>query len=221
MTFDRFDQTRLFAADVCARSARHGDVEVESAAENVLAEVAVLARFGEGFLQHRRAVIKLAADVNVRHRIRCDRVAGDDHPFDEQVRIFFHQQPVFERARLRFVGVAEQIRRLRRVLRNEAPLGAGRKSCAAAAAELRILHQLRDLLGLHLQRFFGRLISAAIEIHVDRSGVRLVDVREKNLDLFHFFGVWRRALARRRRPEGRRYTSFGNSSFIFCTLIFS
>src|SRR5439155_5925715 len=77
MAFDRFDETRLFAADVRAGAARDGDVEVESAAENVLAEESTFARFGEGLLEHDRAVIKLAADVDVGHRIRSDRESGD------------------------------------------------------------------------------------------------------------------------------------------------
>src|SRR4029077_20311854 len=65
MTLDRLDESRLLAADVRAGTSSDGDIEVESTAKDVLAEVAALARFGESFLKDRRAVVELAADVDV------------------------------------------------------------------------------------------------------------------------------------------------------------
>ena len=65
MPFHRLDQPRLFAADVGAGAAVDGDVEVEAAAEDVLAEEALGARFLDRLRQHRGAVVELAADVDV------------------------------------------------------------------------------------------------------------------------------------------------------------
>ena len=54
-------------------------------------------------------------------------------PLDEKMRVLLHDHAVFERTGLGLVCVAEQISRLRRVLRNERPLHAGGESSAAAA----------------------------------------------------------------------------------------
>src|SRR2546428_334130 len=48
-----------------------------------------------------------------------------------------HQQVIFERARLAFVGVARDVLGVWRLLVDELPLHPGRKACAAAAAQAR------------------------------------------------------------------------------------
>ena len=184
-SFDRLDEPRLFTADVGPGSSRDGDIEVEPAAENILAEEAALAALGERFLQHHRAVIELAANIDVRHRIGGDRVAGDDHPFDHQMRILFDEQAVLECSRLRLVCVTQQVGRLRRILWHKAPLRSGGKSRPTPAAQLGILHDLRDLVRLHLQRLLGSFVAAGVDVHIDRRGVRLIDIRRQDLDRIH------------------------------------
>ena len=186
MSFERLDESRLFAADVRAGAARDRDVEIEIRSEDFFAEETFGARFFESFLENGGAVIELAANVDVRHRIRSDGERRDDHSFDEKMRIFFDEQAIFERARLRLVRIAEQIRRLRRIFRNEAPLHSSRKSCTAAAAQFRILHDLDDLIRRPRRDDLARLVvAAAFEIDVDRSRIRLVDVGEENFDRLH------------------------------------
>ena len=186
VALDRLDESGLFAADVSTRATCNRHVEVEVRSEDPFAEEASGARFVESFVENRRRVVELAANVDVPHRIRSDRVRRDDHPFEEKVRILLHDHAVLERARLGFVGVAEQPRRLRRVLRNEAPLHAGRESRAAAAAQFGVLHELGDLVRRHLQRFPRSFVAAAVDVGLDRRGIRLIDVREEDFDWFHY-----------------------------------
>jgi hypothetical protein len=61
--------------------------------------------------------------------------AGDDHALDQLVRVLVHDLPVLERARLGFVGVANQVNRLAALAVHEAPFQAAGKTRAAAAAQ--------------------------------------------------------------------------------------
>ena len=76
------------------------------------------------------------------------------------MRIVLHQDAVVERARLALVGVHAEVDGARMVLGQEGPFDAGRKAGAAAAAEPRILDDLRDVVRGHSQGFSERLISA-------------------------------------------------------------
>ena len=64
---------------------------------------------------------------------------GNDHSFNQLMWIVFHQSPIFKSAGLHFVGVADQVLRMRRILAHgyKAPLHTGGKSGAAAAAKIR------------------------------------------------------------------------------------
>ena len=53
-------------------------------------------------------------------------------PFQNAVRVFFHQHPVFEGARLGFIGVADHIFRLAGRLGGAFPFHAGREGRSAA-----------------------------------------------------------------------------------------
>ena len=99
-----------------------------------LPQIAGLARFLDRVLEDVLHVEELAADVDV-GGLRRDRVAADQAPLDQQVRVALHQQVILERARLALVGVADDVLRLRRFLVDELPLEAGREAGAAAAAQ--------------------------------------------------------------------------------------
>src|SRR5205085_7220263 len=72
MSLDRFDESCFFAADVRAGAARDGDVEIKIRSEDSFAEESFGARFFECFVEDSCAVIELAANVDVRHRIRSN-----------------------------------------------------------------------------------------------------------------------------------------------------
>ena len=106
-------------------------------AADVLAEQAR----GVGFLQRRlearhRLAEELAADVVVADR-GVHGVAADRQALDQRVRVVAQDVAVVAGAGLALVGVAHQVLLHRRVARHEAPLDAGRKARAAAAAQAR------------------------------------------------------------------------------------
>ena len=87
---------------------------------------------------------ELAADVVVADG-RAHRVAADRHALDQRVRVVAQDVAVVAGAGLALVGIADDVFLARRVARHEAPLHAGRKARAAAAAQAGGLHLLDDL----------------------------------------------------------------------------
>ena len=109
--FQRVEQRGLLTADVRAGARVHGEFEVESAAQDVLAEVARLVRLAHGLVQPPQHGDDLAAQVDEGVR-RADRVAGDHDALDEGVRVGEEERDVLAGPRLRLVGVDDEIVRL-------------------------------------------------------------------------------------------------------------
>ena len=70
------------------------------------------------------------------------RPAGNDHAFDELVRILVNDLLILERARFGFVRVANEINRLGIRMADEAPLEPTGKASTAASAQAGIQHAL-------------------------------------------------------------------------------
>ena len=127
------------------------DIDVDTAAEHVLAQPAVLVGLGGGFFQMlERLVMELAAQVVVGDR-RTGGIAGDGHAFQHRMRIEAQDVAVLAGARLGFVGIAEDVLLHAGALGHEAPLQAGGEARAAATAQPGTLDHLdhlfrRDLL---------------------------------------------------------------------------
>ena len=136
LALDRGHQRGLFAADERARAFLDLDVEAEVRAQDVLAEQAELARLRQRDLEaaDRQRVLGAAVDVAP---LRADGVAGDDHAFDERMRIAFERRAVHERAGVALVGVADDVLRPALRLAGQLPLGAGGETAAAAAPQAR------------------------------------------------------------------------------------
>ena len=83
-------------------------VEVEAAAENVLAEVALGLGVVDGCLQLAIGFMVLAPQEDVALG-RADGVGTDDHAFHQQVRVVFQQIAVLEGARLHLVAIANEV----------------------------------------------------------------------------------------------------------------
>ena len=114
----------------------------------------------------------LGADVDVA-LLRADGVGGDGHAFDHAVRVAFEHGAVHERARVAFVGVAEDVLHVAGGLARELPLEAGREARAAAAAQARLLDLVDDLLGRHLgERLGERRVAVAGDVFLDASAGR-------------------------------------------------
>ena len=177
LSFERFDECGFFTRLIRTGATMNEHVAIESAAEDVLPEIAGRVRLLELGLEDLLHVVELAADVDVGD-LRADRVAGNRAPFDQQMRVALHQHVILERAGLALVGVAADVFRLRRVLEHELPLHAGREAGAAAAAEAGGLHLLDDVIRLHRQRLAQPFVAALVlGVEVERVRVRLVDVR--------------------------------------------
>jgi hypothetical protein len=103
------------------------NLDIESGAENVAPKEIVLACFFDGAFEDFRALWKLASYVNV-GRAGVQGETGDQDAFQQLMRIFVNDVAVFERARLGFIGVADQIDRPLFVRLDEAPFETAGKS---------------------------------------------------------------------------------------------
>jgi hypothetical protein len=92
------------------------------------------------------------------------------------VRIALHQQMILERAWLALVGVAGDVLGIRRLLVDELPFHARRKTGAAASAHARRLDHLDHLIGRHGERLLQALVPLVLQVEVERERVRLTDV---------------------------------------------
>src|ERR1700716_1395653 len=81
LAFERFHQRRFFSAFVGARAGVRDHIEIKSAAEDVLAQVACLVGFRERFVHDVQDVAILTADVNI-SLVRAHRAAGDYDSLD-------------------------------------------------------------------------------------------------------------------------------------------
>ncbi len=142
------------------------DVEVVSAAENVLAEKAARVSVGDRLLHDLEQIAILAANVDV-SGMRADGDAGDHHAFDHRVRIVLENQPVFAGARFALVAVAQHVLWLGRLLGHERPLHPGIESRAAAPAQAGVLDFVDHRLRPHAQGFLHGFVAVEFEIAVD------------------------------------------------------
>ncbi len=85
-------------------------------------------------VQNLRAFHEFAPNVDV-GQVHVIGVAGDDHPLEHLVRVFVNDLLVLERARLGFVGIADEVNRLAALAVHKRPLQAAGKARAAPAAQ--------------------------------------------------------------------------------------
>ena len=98
--------------------------------------------------------------------------------------IVLHDHPVFEGARLRLIGVDDQVARVL-ARGEEAPLLAGGEARAAAAAHIGGLHLVDHLLGCFSARKdgFRRLVTAVGDVGVDLVRIGLVHAAQQEVGL--------------------------------------
>ena len=139
--FEALNQAGFLTANIGAGAAVYVNLQIVSAAEDILAEVALGTRLGKGGVDDLRAFGEFAADINV-GEVHVVRPAGNDHAFDELVRILVNDLLVLERARFGFVRVANEINRLGIRMAYEAPFEPAGKASTAASAQAGIQHAL-------------------------------------------------------------------------------
>src|SRR5206468_10795785 len=183
------------------------DVAVEAGAKHVTAEKSARIGLFDRTLEDGLHVEELAADIDVGD-LGADGVARDRASLEHEVRIPLHQQVIFERAWLAFVGVARDVLGVGRLLVDELPLHPGRKACAAAAAQARSLDDVDDLRGSERERFAQALISLVLQVEIERKGVRLADIfGENRVHISDGLSNQRQVITKTRRAR-----SFTNSS---------
>ena len=128
--FEGLYEGRLLAAHVGAGALHHLDVEAEGLVEYAVSQEAEGACIGDGLFHalDGKGVFAPYIDEALRG---AHRIAGDDHPFEELMGVAFQDEPVLERARLSFVGVADDEFLLARRLSRKLPLHAGGKGRAS------------------------------------------------------------------------------------------
>ena len=178
LAFERFDEAGFLAANVGACAAMNVNFQIVARAKNIFAEKIFRARFLDGAIQNLRSFRHFATDVDI-GQLHVVREAGDDHAFDQLMRIFVHDLTILERARFGFVGIANEINRLAALAVNEAPLQSAGETSAAATAQAGDFHVLTDLfragkffavsqiLRLDGERLLQRVVATMTQIALD------------------------------------------------------
>ena len=125
----------------------HVDLDWMVDAERPLAEVARRPRLGERLLEPLDRECQLSPNVDVGNR-RADRIAGDDRPLDETVRIQIHDTAVLERPGLALVGVDDEVDLLPFFRVEKTPLHSCWKACASTAPKVGLFDLFFELCGL-------------------------------------------------------------------------
>ena len=148
------------------------------------------------------------ADVFAAHvdeaSMRTHRERGNERAFDQEMSVVAKDFAVLAGARLRLVGVDDEIARPRIGLRHERPLEARRESGAAATAEARLLHLVDDvvvaLVDEELRAVPDAAALRAFEAHI----VEAIDIAENAVAIIQHarypFGL-SPALLSGRQPE--------------------
>src|SRR5713226_3704942 len=207
LAFERFHERGFFATFVGTRAGVHDQIKIEAGAEDIVAEVVARIGFVESSLDDVENVAILASNVDEAFR-RANRASRNDDAFDHLVWVHLHQRTVLARAGLGFIGIADDVFRLRRILGNERPFHAGREARAAAPAQVGLPYLVDDRLWRHFpQRFFQRLVAVVLQIHIDL--VRILDAEAAADD-----GSLRR-IARVQGARGDRFRSWMSSGVEF------
>ena len=176
---DRLEERRLFAADVRARADAELDVEREPGSHDVVAEESTCTHFRERVLDPRVGERILGTDVD-EAALATGRECCDRHRLDECKRILLHQHAVLERAGLGLVRVADEVVRLRGLLRDGFPLDAGRERRTAAAEETRRRHLADHALLPELERAPQCRVAAVRAVRVERLGIGYADATQQH-----------------------------------------
>ncbi len=185
LALERRQEPRRLAAHVGSRAAVDDEVAGEVGAEDALAQIARLVGFLDRAGQAAIREVELAADVD-EGVADLQRVRGDQHAFDQQVRRVLEDPAVLERSGLAFVGIRAQVVRLPVVELHDAPLAAGGEGSAAVAEDA----GRRDLLGDVLRGQFRehlpqRPVAAARTVVRQRVGGRRDRERHQQLGAGH------------------------------------
>src|ERR1041385_8523902 len=115
-------------------------------AENVAAEQVVGITLVDGLLKGPVGTAILIANIHI-GPAGAGGITGEHDPFEDLVRILFHEDAIVESARFALVGIDAEVNGAGMVLGQEGPLEAAGKASAAAAAQAGRLDGVGDLGG--------------------------------------------------------------------------
>ena len=195
------DERRLLAADIGAGAVV--DVDVEGVVVDVRrTDEARLVGFVHRALEGELLRHVLAADVDVAG-MRPHGEGGQHAALDQEMRIVPHDLPVLAGARLRLVGVDDEVVRAPvGLLGHERPFQAGREARAAATAQAGALHLVDDPIAAHLQEELGSVPGAALLRGLEPRRVKAVEIGEDAI-LIGEHDPLLSPCCRRDRPLGR------------------
>ena len=147
----------------------HREVSAADVASHPAGLVGLVERLGHTFLRQRH----LSPDVQEALR-QAHRVAGNEAPLDELVRVVLHEEAVLVGARLGLVAVDDEIAGPHS-RRAEAPLHAGGKAGAAAAQQGRIAHLAVHVCGRPLERRPQAVVAAGGQVALEREAGGIVE----------------------------------------------
>jgi len=151
MPLNRLHQRGFLAADVAAGAHKDFEFEIKFAPEDFFPEEAGVTAAADLFAEDFFLQMILVADVE-NAALRASDNAGDEHAFNQEMRQMRHDEAVFDRAGLAFIGVADDVFHGVALFADEIPLHAGGKSSSAHAAKFRSLELSEDVVegsGLH------------------------------------------------------------------------
>ena len=153
-------QGRTLAAYKGSRSLIDMHMEIETGAEDVLAQESIFLQYGNGMLQPRYRVRILRTHINI--AVLCAyRIGRQHHTFDQTVGITFHNGAVHECSGVALVAVTYHIVNRVCLTGYLNPLLACREAAAAAAAQSGLVYFLDDLIRRHLKHSFLKRVKAA------------------------------------------------------------
>src|SRR6266850_2293640 len=144
MPLNRFHQCGFLAADVPAGADKHFEIEIKLTAEDPFSQETGATAATNLLAKDFFLKMILVADVE-NAVLRAGDNAGDEHAFDEEMRQIGHNETVFNRAGLAFIGVANDVFHRVTFFADEFPLHAGGKSGPAHTAKFRSLELSEDL----------------------------------------------------------------------------
>src|SRR5207245_10623705 len=164
--FEPFDQPPFLTANVGAGAAMNEDFDVKVGAENILTQRLLRPRLLDGALEDFCALGKLAPYIYV-SGVDIEGVTGNQDALEQLVRILMNNVTILESARLRLVGIANQIHRLLLVRFNKAPLHPGWETSTTTSAQRRSLNLVKNVGRRHGNGFFQLLVAAIIDVTIN------------------------------------------------------
>ena len=165
-----------------------GDVQVESASENIRAQQLRRVSLGQCFLYPAGRLGIFAADVD-EGLVTVDGVGSEEGAFDQLMGIPLEQLPILERAGLGLITVDDQIPRPG-VWRQEAPFHAAGKSCATSPPEVGrcdfLVHRFRSH---RSQRLLGGLVSVRCLVPLEGVTVLWIGLHAGRQNLHEIFSA--------------------------------